>query len=129
MRFVTRSSLSTPFWNEINVVPGPTIGLICSRTVSVSHSLTASNTKSATPRSAGLSEALTGLTQILSGPPSIGQSVRAHGRQVRAPGKEANICTALREARAKVASETSCTDHRYAHSELPRTAHSKRGNG
>jgi hypothetical protein len=34
---------------------------------------------------------------------------------VRAPGKEANICTALCEARAKVASQTSRTDHRYAH--------------
>jgi hypothetical protein len=45
-----------------------------------------------------------------------GQSVRAHRRQVRAPGKEANVCSAFRQARAKVAPETSSTDYSYAHS-------------
>ena len=42
-------SLSTPFWNEITVVFGPTIGFICSIAVAVSYSFTAISTKSAKP--------------------------------------------------------------------------------
>src|SRR5262249_15350647 len=42
-------SLSTPFWNEITAVFGPTIGLICSIAAAVSHSFTATSTKSAEP--------------------------------------------------------------------------------
>jgi hypothetical protein len=52
----------------------------------------------------------------------------AHGRQVSAPSKEPNISTALRKARAKVAAQTSRTDHSYAHCGSQEMALAKQGN-
>jgi hypothetical protein len=48
---------------------------------------------------------------------------------VSAPSKKANISTSLRKARAKVAAQTSRTDHRYAHSGSQELALAKQGNG
>jgi hypothetical protein len=48
---------------------------------------------------------------------------------VSAPSKKANISTSLRKARAKVAAQTSRTDHRYAHSGSQELALVKQGNG
>src|SRR5882724_3179506 len=52
-----------------------------------------------------------------------------HGRQVRASSKEANIGTALRKACAKVAAQTSRTDHCYAHGGSQELTQSRQGNG
>ena len=112
--FVTISSLSTPFWNEMIAVSGPTTGLIWPSACSVSHSLTAKMTRSTTPMVAGSSVAVTFGSWNASGPVDA-EASRTHRGEMGAARDEGYVGTALGEARAEITAHAARTHDRYAH--------------